>query len=252
MERTLYSPKSKCSGGCKYCFAQWGGQAPEFPLIDAEFAIHRTQKHIVYPCCDGDFVSNTALFESLEKLSEQPNLVVSISTKQLLSDKTLFFLKRIHEKLKENAGFLKLGVSITTKSMIEELEPDTAPYQDRVKMLNRIVSMKIPSAVTLKPILPFIPIEEYQSIIDDTTFAGRYLLGSLYVHPDSKFFRHYIKDRYVMELKEVNWVNDNCKWMSVIQHHRIEQIQHYIEIKKLAGFLSDITLIEALSLSQQL
>lgn len=151
-----------------------------------------------------------------------------------------------------NAGFLKIGVSITTKSMVEEIEPNTVSYQDRIKMLERIISMEIPSAVTLKPILPFIPIEEYHSIIDDTAFVGRYLLGSLYVHPDSEFFRHYIKDRYVTKFKEVNWVNDNCKWMSVIQHHRIEQLQRYIETKKLAGFSSDITLIEALSLSQQL
>lgn len=249
MERTLYSTRSKCSGGCKYCFAQWGGPAPEFPLIDAEFTIHRTKKHIVYPCCDGDFVSNSALFESLEKLAERPNLIVSVSTKQLLPDETLSFLKSVHEKLRKNAGFLKLGVSITTKSMTAEIEPDTAPYQDRLKMLESIVSMEIPSAVILKPILPFIPIEEYQSVIDDTAFVGRYLTGSLYVHPDTGFFKQYIAGNYATEVKVVNWVSGECRWMSVLQEERIEEIRRYIEAKGLEEFPSDVALLETLSLT---
>ncbi len=249
MDRTLYSTKSKCSGGCKYCFARWGDPAPEFPLVDAEFAIHRTQKHVIYPCCDGDFNSNAALFKSLKKLSERPNLIVSVSTKQLLSNETLSFLKGVHEKLKENAGFLKLGVSITTKSMLEEIEPGTASYQDRLEMLECIVSMKIPSAVTLKPILPFIPVEEYQSIIDDTAFVGRYLTGSLYVHPDTDFFKQYIADKYTTEVKAVNWVSGECRWMSVLQDERIEKIRRYIEAKGLAEFPSDVALLKALSLT---
>lgn len=249
MDRTLYSTKNKCSGGCKYCFAQWGSPAPEFPLIDAEFAINRTQKHVIYPCCDGDFVLNSALFESLEKLSERPNLIVSVSTKQLLPNETLSFLKSIHEKLKENAGFLKLGVSITTKSMIKEIEPNTASYRDRLRMLERIASMKIPSAVTLKPILPFIPVKEYQSIIDDTAFVGRYLTGSLYVHPDTDFFKQYIADKYPTQVRAVNWVSSECRWMSISQDERIEEIRRYIEVKGLEEFSSDVALLETLSLT---
>lgn len=249
MERTLYSTKGGCPGGCKYCFAQWGSQAPDFPLIGAEFTIHRTQKHIVYPCCDGDFVPNSTIFESLEKLSGQPNLVVSISTKQLLSDEILSFLSRIHEKLKVNAGFLKIGVSITTKSMVEEIEPNTASYRERIEMLKRIVSTKIPSAVILKPILPFISIEEYWSIIDDTDFVGKYLTGSLYVHPNTDFFRLYIANKYAAEIKKVNWVNSECRWLSILQDERINEIQRYIEAKGLVEFSSDVALLEALSLT---
>lgn len=249
MKRTLYSTQSKCSGGCKYCFASWGSQAPKFPLVDAEFAIHRAQKHVIYPCCDSDFVEHTALFASLETLAEQSNIIVSISTKQLLSDETLSFLKHIHEKLEEKAGFLKLSVSITTKSMIEEIEPGTASYQDRIKMLERIVTMKIPSAVTLKPVLPFIPITEYQTIIDDTTFVGKYLTGSLYVHPDTDFFKHYIENKHAVGTKAVNWISGECKWMSVLQDERIEEIRRYIKSKGLEEFSSDIALLEAFSLA---
>lgn len=185
----------------------------------------------------------------MKELSERPNLIVSFSTKQSLSDEILAYLKSIHEKLQENGGFLKLGVSITTKSMLEEIEPNTASYQERIEMLKRVVSMKIPSAVILKPILPFISIEEYWSIIDDTDFVGKYLTGSLYVHPDTDFFKLYIANKYAAEIKKVNWVNSECRWLSIVQDERINEIQRYIEAKGLVEFSSDVALLEALSLT---
>ena len=251
MERTLYSFKSKCPGGCEYCFAQWGEQSPDFPLIDTELTVNRAKKHIIYPCCDGDFNSNNLFFRYLERLSAQKNLIISISTKQLLPDDTLTFLKHIHESLRKNSGFLKLGVSITTKSMAEEIEPRVASYQERLDMLSRIESIGIPLAVTMKPILPFISLEEYKSIIEDTAFVGRYLIGSLYVHPSTAFFKKYIDGKYVTTPRKVNWVNGQCEWLSVSQDLRLEQLQRYMTMKHLRGFFSDIGLIEDLCMSQQ-
>lgn len=252
IERTLYSIKSKCPGGCEYCFARWDEQAPDFPLIDTELTINRAKKHIVYPCCDGDFDANDLLFRYLGELSTRKNLIVSISTKQLLSSNTLTFLKRIHNSLRENAGFLKLSVSITTKSMAEEIEPRVASYQERLNMLHRIESIGIPFAVTLKPILPFIPLEEYESMIEDTAFAGRYLIGSLYVHPATTFFKKCIDGKYVTTPRKVNWVNEQCEWLSVSQDWRLELLQQYLTARHLRGFFSDVDLIEDLCMSQQL
>ncbi len=248
MDRTLYSFKSGCSGGCKYCFAQWGEHAPDFPPVCTEFAINRTKKHIVYPCCDDDFVFSASFNELLEELSRRQNLIVSISTKQWLSDDMLFFLKHIDEVLRGNGGFLKLGISITTRSMVEEIEPGAASYQARLETLKRIASTGIPFAVTLKPILPFISLEEYQAIIDDTAFVGRYLMGSLYVDPETEFFRKYIHEKYATVLQEVNWVNGDCRWISVVQDQRINQLQRYIEMNNMQGFLSDVALVETLCL----
>lgn len=250
MERVLYSLKTKCPGGCQYCFAKWNEYAPHFSSPSSEFQINRIQKHIVYPCCDGDFITCDSFFDIIGELSTKKNLIISISTKQLLSKDTLKILKDINENLRINGGFLKLGVSLTTKSMIKEIEPGTTSYQERIETLVHIIDSEIPVAVTIKPILPFIPLEEYQEIVDDTAFVGQYVTGSLYVCPDTDFFRKYILGKYPYSLRKVNWINDECKWLYVLQDERIELLRNYISAKGLQEFSSDVSFIQSVATLQ--
>ena len=250
MERTLYSLKAACHGGCQYCFAQWNEYAPRFQPPSSELLINRTKKHVIYPCCDGDFVVCDSFFESMEQLSMRRNIIISISTKQSLSDDALASLKHIHKNLQINGGFLKVGISITTKSMIKTIEPGTSSYQKRIETLNRLATSGIPTAVTIKPMLPFISLEEYRNIIDDTAFVGQYVTGSLYVCPNTEFFKKYIYEKQPYSLRKVNWISDECEWLYVSQDERIEQLHNYIEGRNLQVFSSDLYLIESIASSQ--
>ena len=251
MERTLYSTNVKCKSGCQYCFAKWESMNVGFPIMSAGDICDYTQLHVIYPSCDSEFSMKEGLIEILETISNRKNVVISLSTKQFLTPDILASLARINSNLEERGGFVKVGVSFSSKLLIDTIEPNTASYYERIETLRNIISYNIPSAVVLKPVLPFVSLDEYMNIINDTLFVQRYLTGGLYINTATDFYKQFIKGQYAVAEKKVNWVCGNNQWLEVCQDSHITRIQGYIKSIGAKEFSSDIDMIKEMYLSRR-
>ncbi|GAI01245.1 unnamed protein product, partial [marine sediment metagenome] len=103
--------------------------------------------------------------------------IISFSTKAKMNNNVIEKINLINQNLtNKNKGFIKVSVSITNKSMIDELEPFASSFEERIETLKLLNKYKIPNSVILKPILPFIDVEEYQEIINKASKYLRFLL----------------------------------------------------------------------------
>lgn len=244
--RKLYSAYSHCNAGCKYCFTKWNGVYSEQPLFGVE---HLCEKEaVVYPCCDGEFFDQHNYLGIAKSMMENMDKIYfSISTKGVVDDQRLEALVELNKLLSsQNKGFVKFSVSISNKSRIEEIEPGTIPYLDRLEIAKRITNAGIPSSVTLKPILPFISNKEYYEIIEDfSKVTNRVLVGGLYVCPNTKFYQDYIKEQYPTERREVRWLTNKPIWEYVSVPQKIDQIKQFATSLGLQSFDSDIDVVKS-------
>ena len=157
----------------------------------------------------------------------------SFSTKRMLDDADLLYIKSLNDKMSvSKKGQIKLSISITTKTMVDQIEPNAASYYDRLALAKKIVELGIPSSVMLKPVLPFVPIDEFREIVDDFCAIGinSFITGDLYVEPDSVFFRKYIENSpWTIKRKKVSWLKSKPTWTSVDSSvDLITEIKQYI------------------------
>lgn len=189
----FFSSPVTCRGGCFYCFAKTDDYVnTSHPLFQKKF-LERFIKdeviNIVYPFCNTDinFISIKELeeiFSTMLSVAHNRTLIVSISTKYLLDSEKICLLSDFNrELLVKSTGFLKVSVSLTNKYSIEEYEPMTSNFHDRVKCASNLKEHGIPTFLLLKPLLPMISVKEYIEILEDfLSVTDAYLvLGSLYV-----------------------------------------------------------------------
>lgn len=244
--RKLFSANSRCKAECAYCFAKWSGIYSKQPIFEQEIIEER--EAIIYPCCDGEFFEQqNYLCITKSIMDKMEKVYISISTKKRIEPNMLAALTDLNKKLTDNnKGFVKLSISLSNKERIPEIEVGTLSYNERLKMLRNIALTDMPTAVTIKPILPFIPVQEYFSIIDDIApIVDRVLLGGLYVSPDTDFYKEYIDGKYITEKREVTWLTGKPVWDYVASADQIEQIRKYAIHKGLLTFDSDIELIRS-------
>lgn len=229
-----------CGYECKYCFAKRNDYHNSCRYTSIEDAI-------VYPFCDSEILFQdytcrlTEIVEHSKKYHER--IIISISTKAKLPNEVLDFLNDISNQLACNNGFLKLSVSITNKSC-NDLERGTASYEERLDLLDRIKTYQFKSSVVLKPILPFISESEYIDIVKDTSlFVNKYLIGGLYVDPTTSFYFDYIKDKYKLEQREVDWLDEGTKWDYIDSTETQKSIKAYISSIGKSVFDNDRDLI---------
>lgn len=245
MKRCFISRISECPGMCEYCFGKWDSylkfSSPEKLGGDT----------VVYPNCDGDMFDShfDEMIQYVSALSDS-NISVSISTKFNIDDNCLFKLKELHDHLyKKQKGIVKLSVSFSCEQSIPILEKNTASYLERLELAKRICDLKIPYVTIIKPILPFIELEEYFKIIGDMIhYKPYFLLGDLYVSSNTLFYKKYIEGKYPVKTKKVSWNGNNGYWDVVESSEKKAIITQYI--KSLGGmvFESDIDVIEYLKI----
>ena len=148
-------------------------------------------------------------------------------------------LVKIDELLKShNKGFLKLSVSFSCLSKINDIEQGTLNYTERLSLIKSIIDHGLTYATILKPLLPFIPIDEYEKIIDDTiSFSDDYIIGGLYINHSTNFFEEYNLKKYPIHEKSVNWAHDNPTWQYIEDINMKNQICDYIHNSD--GFFHD-------------
>ena len=214
--RKLYSANTPCHAGCQYCFARWNDIYDGQPLF--ENVIFDNDSIILYPCCDGEFFEQNNIINKIKDLTNNLQKVyISVSTKRNLSSEETKCLISLNKWLRNSGkGFVKVSVSVSTKTMLSEIEPNAATYSDRLLIANRLKEAGIYVSLNIKPILPFIADKEYFEILNDfSPYIQDVMLGGLYVNPSSSFYKEYIQDKYSCTKRKVHWL-DNCpEWYYV-------------------------------------
>ena len=240
MKRCFISRISECVGLCEYCFAKWDN------YIKFAHPENMDDNTIIYPNCDGNMFDDhfDEMIQFVEGLSDK-KVSVSISTKFHISDSCIQKLKELHEHCCRNNGIVKLSLSFSCERSIPIIEKNTAAYKERIEQVKKICDNGIPYVTVIKPILPFIDIEEYTKIIDDTIgFSPYYLLGDLYVSKNTDFYKKYIEGKYPVKEKEVLWNGANGHWDVVEDVSKKEEIENYIVSHGGVVFYSDADAIE--------
>lgn len=244
--RKLYSATAHCNAGCKYCFTKWDGIYAEQPVFGVE---HTPSKEaVVYPCCDGEFFAQSNYIEIAKSMmKDMDKIYFSISTKSVVTDQMLSTIADLNNLLRsENKGFVKFSISVSNKTQVDVLEPETLTYSKRLETAHQLVSAGIPSSLTLKPVLPFISNEEYFSILSDfSSVINRVLIGGLYVCPNTKFYKEYIEGKYSTEKREVEWLVNKPVWDYVEDANKTEQLKNFGVHLGMQIYDSDIEVIKS-------
>lgn len=240
MKRVFIHSNKKCEIKCKYCFSNWDNYIPP---KDCHDNFDEEETIAFYPTCDSDFEIDWNVCEQiLKKYNDKKTIIFSFSCKGKVSDDSIIDILKLNSKIRK--GYVKLSVGFTTKSRIMEIEPTAADYEYRIELLKQLKSLGIKTSVTLKPILPFVDVNEYFDIVNDTSFSQLFLIGGLYVHPGDEFYNKYIRNNYTCVDRPVNWCDDSI-W-KYIEDSKIEEIKNYIKQKGCCAFDSDEGILDFL------
>lgn len=179
---------------------------------------------------------------------ESPSIYVSISTKRAISLNLLTSLDELNQYLTANQkGFIKISVSVTTKHMLERIEPDTDDYRQRQLFFDELQRRGFQTSLIIKPVLPFIDTDEYREIIADFPSCELFMLGDLYVDERTDFYRTYVEGKYELGEKTVNWLDSSPRWRYVVQDEKVRALADYIQRQGKRVFFSDADLIQWLA-----
>ena len=154
----------------------------------------------------------------------------------------------LHEWLvKEDKGFVKFAISLSTRTMLDEIEPATMSYEERIKLAGYINSLGLPLSLTIKPVLPFITAEEYDSILKDfSSYLNRVLIGGLYVNKTSSFYADYLYNDSVCTKRKVAWLIAHPDWDYVEDAELMKKIQISAQRLGMQVFDSDSSVVKSL------
>lgn len=247
--REFLSAKQPCNAGCKYCFANWTCNSRNIQIAPIFDKNSITKKVILYPCCDGDFFDQSDCYELIHQYARHyENIYVSLSSKLAINKEKierLFVLN--NELMSNNKGFVKFAISLSSKSMISEIEPETMPYIDRIETARVLSELGIPLSLTIKPVLPFITPEEYEEVIlDFQPYLKHILLGGLYIDRTTSFFRDYHLDAFNIQNRKVSWLPGNPIWEYIENESQMQRIENFAIRQGLHVFFSDADIIRSM------
>jgi|GEM_PF-6486596 len=251
LTRVLATDSLTCPFACKYCFAktpQYIKLKQDLPTLES---LSNDDFDVLYPSCDSEYFISKVTREKIYSLLQSGNrrFIVSISTKTSISDRLLDEVVAMDQLLRKEArGFIKLGVSISTKSMIQLVEPGTSTYSDRLRALDLVVSAGMAASINIKPILPHVSASEYLEIVRDTLeFRVPYLLGPLYIDRDTTWgqqvaalWPEMIRERRVL------WLTQEPVWPAIVDGEKERLITAEVIANRGAAFTSDSALLATL------
>lgn len=221
-DRSFFCGNQKCKNGCIYCFSNFTFN--NYHLELNALSVQSTNQ-IIYPICDSEILyQHEGYLDSLLDLIGQQKgyKVISISTKSYWSDKELSKLQTFN-KVHAGDKVIKLSLSFSRKYELEKFEPAAIPYHDRIVLLKRLKFFSIPTAVIIKPILPFVTLEEYKSLIDDCLpICENFIIGPLYVDDKSGFYKKYIYEKYTTEKKYCEWLKSEVLCVNSANYKKIK------------------------------
>ena len=241
--RIFLSPKGvKCPFGCSYCFANFSQYEPQQYLDDfLDGKINYQPGDIIYPACDVEFFRMEGWQEILEKLCKLP-IVISISTKAKLSIDDAYKIEKSYRSAIKCGGFLKVGISISTKYSVMTIEPRTPLYAHRLSSASLLSSANVPCCLILKPLHYNISTAEYFEIICDfSSFTSTILTGDLYLDDGDE-------DEVTKNSKtrKVSWIRQENKWNFICMKKKISELEDFIKSRQLTCCHSDEEAIRSL------
>ena len=230
----LYSlnPYQGCEHGCIYCYARnshqyWGYSAgldfeskimvkPDAPRLLREFLDKRS-----WQCTPIGLSGNTDCYQPLEskyRITRQLLEVfleyrnpVGIITKNRLILRDLDVLKQLAEKK-------LVHVMITITSLNEDLrlrmEPRTAAYAQRLKVIEALAKAGIPVGVMIAPIIPGLNSHEVPVVMKAAADAGAQMAGYTVVRLNGsiqELFRDWLEKNYPDRFNKV--------WKQIAEMH---------------------------------
>ena len=245
--RIFLSSNISCKADCKYCFSKW----PDYDWktsSEFEYECMSSNSIILYPCCDGDFFDQVELVEKIKSYTEfDKKVYISISSKINPTKNQIIQLIELNEWLiKAGNGFVKFAISLSNRTMLDEIEPATMTYEERIKLAAYIHSLGMPLSLTIKPILPFISKEEYDSILKDfSPYLNRVLIGGLYVNQSSEFYINYLRKLYPCTIRKVEWLPEQPHWNYVENEALMENIRISAQKLNMQVFDSDFFVVKS-------
>lgn len=248
VRRVLFGSTARCPASCQYCFAAMKEFSPPLPMLLGGIEKGCT---VVYPYCDGEICLDPVLRGNIARLlcEDGAYSIISVSTKADLDERFVRDIQQVNEQLmRARRGYIRVGISMTSVSMIAEIEPGTADWKQRMRSLKLLHDYEVPRCIVLKPMLPFVAPDEYRRIVDSTAkYTQYYLMGGLYVSRSTDFYTRYIERKHPVTRREVSWLRDRPVWDYVESADLQATVKRYIHSNGLRAFDSDLALIRDLT-----
>lgn len=247
----------ECPFRCQYCFAEFACYRSLPNLISEVQNIRLGDENysLVYPSCDSEVSTNdkylTTLLEFAKENSNKHRYVIfDFSTKRSFSEREIERLSSFDKELRSINCFLKMSVSVSTKNNIPTIETGTSSYEERVSFARSLTEIGINFSLTIKPILPFVSIDEYIEIVSDfSKYTKFFLTGNLYVDEKTSFGNKMINDYPDAIVDDVaEWHPSKPVWKKLESTDKINRIREYISSLGCYHFDSDADLVESMVL----
>ncbi|MEX2197075.1 MAG: radical SAM protein [Thermoleophilaceae bacterium] len=236
-----------CPFGCRYCFARFSQYEGGVTLSTVEASPDLlTDIDVIYPACDVDLFVRKDAVGVLTRVARL-GASISVSTKARLRPDVLGDLACLSKELASRGQVLKVGVSLTTKHRVREIEPRTPTYETRIAGLTALSSAGIPSALVLRPLLADIPDAEYEEIVSEASGAtSSVLVGEEYLDSDKSQRRHLIAEPASgsrTKAREVRWLRERPVWPVRETAERVDRLRRFALRAGMRVFESDIDLM---------
>ncbi|GAA4065110.1 hypothetical protein GCM10023065_15970 [Microbacterium laevaniformans] len=234
-----------CRFGCTYCFAQFAQyeQPRTLSELQAEPTLAR-DVDVIYPACDTDLFARSDFEEILQTVAKFGKSI-SISTKASIGRRAVAALQATTVQLEKSGAVLKVGVSVSTKYSVAEIEPRTPGYRSRVRSLAQLKSAGIANSLVFRPLLADVSDREYEEIMRDCEgLTERILLGDEWLDAGDRFRVARGADATpVISVRSVGWARSNPDWAQRYIPGRAQSLQSYGESLGFRVFDSDASLM---------
>jgi len=188
-------PGIGCTGGCVYCYVpELGfdmGVAVPYGLTGLELVYALLCNPYFVPGGMGTFLAFGSVTDPFlpgvrEKSLEYAFAVkkrlgnpVQMATKQFISEELASHLGKRFER-----GGLNVLITIVAKNNWKRIEPNVASYEQRIETIRNLTRHGLKASLFLRPLLPFVDLEEVEEILRDAKEAGAFsvVAGSLMVN----------------------------------------------------------------------
>lgn len=184
------NPYQGCEHGCIYCYARntheyWGYSAGldfEQKIIVKQNAVEILEKQFSSKSWKPKPImlsGNTDCYQPIERQLEITRRILQTCLKYkhpvALITKNALILRDIdilEELAKLNLVHVMISITGTDESVRQKLEPRTATYKNRFKVIEELTKVGIPTGVMVAPIIPGLNNHEIPTVIDLAAQAG--------------------------------------------------------------------------------
>lgn len=189
------NPYQGCEHGCIYCYARntheyWGYSAGldfERKIIVKQNAVEALEKQLSSKKWEAMPImlsGNTDCYQPLERKLEITRKILQVCLKfkhpvGLITKNALILrdMDLLVELAKYNLVHVMVSITGTDESVRQKLEPRTATYKNRFKVLEALSQNNIPCGVMVAPIIPGINNHEIPNVIEQAAAAGATTAG---------------------------------------------------------------------------